>query len=82
MTIENNKDFYYCVALDKNGLPRAYGKGDTMEEALSECKLAIEEAMHNKPSFIRHRPFAFTVGHYEDWFLDGDSEIKKYLLTK
>ena len=81
-TKQNDKDFFYCVGLDKNGLPHAYGKGDTIEKALSECRLAVQETMVNKPSFIRHKPFAYSVGHYEDWFLNGDSEIKKYLLMK
>lgn len=81
-TKQNENDFYYCVGLDKNGLPRAYGKGATIEKALSECQLGIQENFDKKPSSIRHRPYAYTVGHYEDWFLDGESDIKKYLLMR
>ncbi len=79
---QNDKDFFYCVGLDKNGSPHAYGKGDTVEKALSECKLAIQEGLVNKPSSARHRPWAYTVGHYEDWFLGEDSELKKYPLMR
>jgi predicted RNase H-like HicB family nuclease len=42
-------------AIDKNGIPRVWGTGETLDEAKKQCKLALKEYCEEKnknPNFF------------------------------
>ncbi len=34
---------FYCEAVDKDGIPRAWGQGDTQKQAETQCRWAAME---------------------------------------
>mgnify|MGYP000536403554 CR=1 FL=1 len=45
-------------------------KGKTEEEAKKECELAVRESIQHSPSKLRHKPYAFIVGHNDWWSIN------------
>ena len=69
----DKEDFFLCFAIGRRGVSHAWGKGETQEKAISECRLAVFESHFDnaKPSKLRHKPYAYIVGH-NDWWTKSD----------
>nr|BAR15121.1 hypothetical protein [uncultured Mediterranean phage uvMED] len=70
MKNKKDDDFFLCYAIGRRGVSHAWGKGKTQEEAQQQCKLAVSESIREKPSKIRHRPYAYIVGHNDWWSIN------------
>ena len=70
---KDKEDFFLCFAIGRRGVSHAWGKGETQEKAISECRLAVFESHFDnaKPSKLRHKPYAYIVGH-NDWWTKSD----------
>ena len=70
MKNKNDNDFFLCYAIGRRGVSHAWGKGKTQEEAQQQCELAITESIQHSPSKIRHKPYAFIIGHNDWWSIN------------
>jgi hypothetical protein len=70
MKNKKDDDFFLCYAIGRRGVSHAWGKGKTQEEAQQQCKLAVSESIREKPSKMRHRPYAYIVGHNDWWSIN------------
>jgi len=70
MKNKKDDDFFLCYAIGRRGVAHAWGKGKTQQEAQQQCKLAVSESIREKPSKMRHRPYAYIVGHNDWWSIN------------
>jgi hypothetical protein len=70
MKNKKDDDFFLCYAIGRRGVSHAWGKGKTQEEAQQQCKLAVSESIREKLSKMRHRPYAYIVGHNDWWSIN------------
>jgi len=76
---KDKEDFFLCFAIGRRGVSHAWGKGETQEKAISECELAVIESHNAKMSKIRHKPYAYIVGH-NDWWTINDNWLEFFKL--
>jgi hypothetical protein len=70
MKNKKDDDFFLCYAIGRRGVSHAWGKGKTQEKAQQQCELAVSESIREKPSKMRHRPYAYIVGHNDWWSIN------------
>ena len=56
---EKNKKSFLCHAIGNRGLIHAWGRGSTVEEAESQCRLAVKESIADSRFKLRHAPYTY-----------------------
>ena len=69
MSEKKDDDYYLCQAIGRRGLTHAWGQGKTPEQAMAQCHKAVKESIADTPSKLRHKPYAYIVGHADWWSL-------------